>query len=467
MRVQRYNHVHFVGIGGYGMSAIARVLLDLGYTVSGSDVSQQELTEKLATRGANVFLGHVRNQVEGADAVVYNTMIAQDNVELVEARARGIPVLHRSEMLAQLMDNRQGVAITGAHGKTTTSSMIAYVMERSGLDPTFVIGGVVSNLGDNAKAGNGQYVVAEADESDASFLHYRPKIAVVTNVEADHLEHYDGKFSNLLTAYRTFIKQIPSDGLLVTSAEDGNVGSLLEEAQCPVVTFATVPGVSADYTATGIQLVDRGSICDVYEHGVRLGSLQLSLPGVHNIMNALAAIAVARHAGVDFDSIALALSEFHGAKRRFQVIADAAGVLVIDDYAHHPTEIRATIAAARAAERRIVAVFQPQRYTRTYFLFDAFAKAFHGADEVIIVDIFSPAGEKQIEGVSAERLVERIREDSNPRTQFIRTKEEVLEYLLETVHEGDLVLTMGAGDIWKVAYRLGDALRGEPMRALV
>jgi len=463
--VNRSEHVHFVGIGGYGMSAIARVMLDMGYRVSGSDVSSQELTKRLVEHGAEVYMGHKAHQVEGADVVVYSTALSQDNVELLEARERKIPVLHRSEMLARLMENRIGVAVTGAHGKTTTTSMIAFVMERCHLDPTFVIGGVVSNMGDNAKAGAGQYVVAEADESDGSFLHYRPQVAVVTNIEADHLEHYDGDFQNLKNAYSTFIQQIPSQGLCVMSAEDEHLIELRTLATCRVETYAIHQ--VADYQATRIQLIDRGSVCEVNYQGTRIGTLELALPGEHNIMNALAAIAVARSAGLEYAEIAAALLQFHGAKRRFQVISETADVLIIDDYAHHPTEIAATIAAAKATERRIVAVFQPQRYTRTFFLFDAFAGAFSGADEVVLTDIYSPAGEQQIEGVSAERLVEQIRRMSNPNARLLRTKDEVFSYLENSVKAGDLILTMGAGDIWQVAYRLSDAIGGREQQVYV
>jgi UDP-N-acetylmuramate--alanine ligase len=454
--VDQVRHVHFVGIGGYGMSAIARVMLDLGYEVSGSDVSSHELTRKLEGLGAKVYLGHRPEQVEGADLVVYSTALPRDNVELQAAQAKGIPVIHRSEMLARLMAERTGIAVTGAHGKTTTSSMIAYVLDRLGLDPTFIIGGVVNDLGDNAKAGRGPYLVAEADESDGSFLHYHPRIAVVTNVEPDHLEHYEGSFENLKRAYAQFISQVQEDGLLVLCADDPLLGELAARAACPVIRYGLHQ--DAEYRAEDIELLDRGSRCIVLHEGVHLGELRLALPGRHNILNALAAIAVARHLGLAFPDVARVLETFHGAKRRFQVVAEAGNVLVIDDYAHHPTEISATLAAARSTGRRIIAVFQPQRYTRTYFLFDQFARAFRDADEVVIADIYSPPGERRIENVSAERLAEAIATTSNPNVRFLRTKDEVFAYLLERVRPGDLVLTMGAGDIYQVAYRLADAL---------
>ncbi|WP_076345378.1 UDP-N-acetylmuramate--L-alanine ligase [Alicyclobacillus vulcanalis] len=458
-------HVHFVGIGGYGMSAIARVMLDLGYRVSGSDVSRHELTEKLASRGATVYYGHRPEHVDGADIVVHSTAVKQDNVELEAARARNIPVIHRSEMLARLMDDRVGIAVTGAHGKTTTTSMIAFAMEQNGLDPTFVVGGVVADLGDNAKAGQGPFVVAEADESDGSFLHYRPTIAVVTNVEADHLEHYDGKFENLVRAYETFIRQIPAEGLLVMSADDAKLRELKSAARCRVITYGFAE--DADITARSVNLGDRASRSDVFIRGDRVGTLQLALPGKHNVLNALAAIAVCMEVGLTFEAVAEALSRFHGAKRRFQVVADVGGVLIVDDYAHHPTEIRATIAAARSTGRRIVAVFQPQRYTRTFFLFEEFTKAFDEADEVILCDIYSPAGERKIDGVSAARLAGEIARTSNPNTRYLPTHDDVIAYLAQTVRPGDLVLTMGAGDVWKVAKGLANILQVPERQALV
>ncbi|MEO3947163.1 UDP-N-acetylmuramate--L-alanine ligase [Gorillibacterium sp. CAU 1737] len=459
--MNQLEHVHFIGIGGYGMSAIAKVMLEMGYEVSGSDLVQQELTEKLAAKGARVYIGHEADHVKGADLVVYSTALTKDNVEMREAEAQHIPVLHRSQMLARLMNERKGVAVAGAHGKTTTSSMMALVLEATGQDPTYIIGGEVMNLGSNAKAGKGDYVVAEADESDGSFLHYHPYLAVVLNIEADHLEHYDGKFENLKQAYHKFVSQVREDGKAVVCSDDPYVREMLPELAGKAITYGIEN--EADYTAHELQLGDRKSSFEVNHKGQSLGTIVLSVPGKHNVYNALATLIVSLEAGLTFDQVAAAIIDFRGAKRRFQVLGDTDGILVIDDYAHHPTEIQATISAAKATGKRIVAVFQPQRYTRTYFLFEQFSRAFPEADEVIITDIFSPAGEKQIEGITSAKLVELIRQNSNANVRHIPTKEGVLDHLKEHVESGDLVLTMGAGDIWKAADGLACWLRNKPV----
>lgn len=439
------------------MSAIARVMLEMGYTVTGSDVAAQELTEKLAAKGAKIYIGHTAEQVHGADMVVYSTALPTDNVERVEAMEQGIPVLHRSQMLARLLNERKGVAVAGAHGKTTTSSMIALVMEECGTDPTYIIGGEIMNVGTNAKAGKGEYVVAEADESDGSFLHYYPALSVVTNIEADHLENYGGDFERLKEAYVQFLNQTKEDGKAIVCGDDKIVRELLPRVNANIVTYGIEQ--TCDYTASDIVLGDRKVSFLVNHAGKQLGRVELSIPGKHNVVNALATVIVCLTAGIPFENIAGALAHFNGAKRRFQVLGEAEDILVIDDYAHHPTEIQATISAAKATGKRIVAVFQPQRYTRTFFLLDAFSKAFADADEVIITDIYSPAGEKQIEGVSSSKLVELIKQNSNAGARYIPTKEEVLKELSERVKPGDLVLTMGAGDIWKVGYALAKQIR--------
>ena len=439
------------------MSAIARVMLEMGYKVTGSDVASQELTEKLAAKGAQIYIGHTAEQVKGADLVVYSTALSKDNVERVAAEKLNIPVLHRAQMLARLLNERKGIAVAGAHGKTTTSSMIALVLEECGVDPTFIIGGEIMNVGTNAKAGQGDYVVAEADESDGSFLQYHPWLGVVLNIEADHLENYEGDFNHLKAAYVQFLSQIREDGSAVVCADDENIQAILPELKANVVTYGIQQ--AADYSARDLKLGDRHVSFTMYEGDKLLGMIELSVPGKHNVYNAMATVITCMKAGVPFEDIVKAIVKFNGAKRRFQVLGEANDILIIDDYAHHPTEIEATISAARATGKRIVAVFQPQRYSRTFFLLDAFSRAFSGADEVIITDIYSPAGEQQIEGISSAKLVELIVKNSNASARYLPTKEEVVADLKDRVQPGDLVLTMGAGDIWKAGAALAETLK--------
>lgn len=447
------------------MSAIARVMLEMGYKVTGSDVARQELTEKLAANGASIYIGHEPEHVKGADLVVYSTALSKDNVERKAAEALNIPVLHRSQMLARLMNAGKGIAVAGAHGKTTTSSMIALVMESCNADPTYIIGGEIVNVGTNAKAGKGEYVVAEADESDGSFLQYHPTLAIVTNIEPDHLENYDGDFGKLKAAYVQFLQQVKTGGKAIVCADDETVTELVPQVYqgtadpSQLVTYG-IDG-DADYKAGNIELGDRRVSFTMTYKGAPLGAIELSVPGRHNVYNAMATVITCLEAGLSFDEVAKAIRLFRGAKRRFQVLGEVNDILVIDDYAHHPTEIRATISAAKATGKRIVAVFQPQRYTRTFFLFEQFSRAFPEADEVIITDIYSPAGEQQIEGVHSHKLVELIKSNSNANTVYLPTKEEVLAYLTERVAPGDLVITMGAGDIWKVADSLAKSLKSK------
>jgi len=457
--------VHFIGIGGYGVSAIAKVMLEMGYKVTGSDVAMSALGQKLKDQGVDLKLGHHGDHIAGANLVVYSGAVAKDNPELVAAKEAGIPTLHRAEMLARLLNATNGIAVAGAHGKTTTSSMIALVMELTEQDPTYIIGGEIVNLGTNAKAGKGSYLVAEADESDGSFLQYYPAIAVVTNIEADHLENYDGDFENIKKAYVQFLKQVKPDGKAIVCIDDENVRELLPRvfgqyegaSSAQVITYGLKQ--PADYHATNIVEGDRCVSFELHHQEQSLGTFKLSVPGVHNVYNAIATIIAAHEAGVGYDDIRQALTQFAGAKRRFQVIADTKDMLVVDDYAHHPTEITATIAAAKATGKEITAVFQPQRFTRTYFLFDEFGKAFPEADHVIITDIYSPAGEQAIEGVSSEKLVSLIAENGQPNVEYIATKEQVLEKLKQSIAPGHIVITMGAGDIWKVAYELAEHIK--------
>ncbi|MBD1371789.1 UDP-N-acetylmuramate--L-alanine ligase [Hazenella sp. IB182357] len=450
-------HVHFIGIGGYGMSAIARVLLDLGMKVSGSDVAENVLVQKLMERGAQVTIGHHQSNIEGADIVVYSSSIDPENVEIVAARSNDIEVLHRSQMLARLLNNQIGIAVAGAHGKTTTSSMIAQTMEICGADPTYIIGGEVIGLKGNAKAGKSKYVVAEADESDGTFLEYFPHYAIVTNIEPDHLENYGGDFENLKKAYREFLSQVRTEGTAILCWDDAYVRDMAEEVRGNYITY----GIDhpADYRATEIQEKYREVSFTVMKDEQKLGEVRLQTNGRHNISNALAVVVVCLEIGLPFADIASSLYEFQGSKRRFQVIGEVNQVLVIDDYAHHPTEIRATLSGAKALNRPVKVVFQPQRYSRTHLLMEEFSCAFHDADEVMINTIYAPPGEKPIPGVSSERLTELIRKNSNHNARFIGTKEELIEYLRSDLQPGDVVITMGAGDIWRVAYQLVEALK--------
>lgn len=449
------------------MSAIARVMLEMGYKVTGSDVARQELTEKLAAKGADIYIGHQPEHVRGADLVVYSTALTSDNVERRAAEELNIPVLHRAQMLARLMNAGKGVAVAGAHGKTTTSSMIALVMEACKADPTYIIGGEIVNVGTNAKAGKGEYVVAEADESDGSFLQYQPAIAIVTNIEPDHLENYDGDFEKLKSAYVQFLRQVKEGGKAIVCADDENIRELLpriyagesDKEASQLVSYGIKE--ESQFRAENIVLGDRKVSFEMLNNGLPLGTIELSVPGLHNVYNAMATVITCLEAGLTFDDIKSAIKSFRGAKRRFQVLGEVNDILVIDDYAHHPTEIQATISAAKATGKRIIAIFQPQRYTRTFFLFEQFSRAFSEADQVIITDIYSPAGEKQIEGVSSGKLVELIRLNSHANAEYIATKEDVLDALKSRVVPGDLVITMGAGDIWKVADALARSLSPE------
>lgn len=458
-------HVHLVGIGGSGMSPIAKVLLEMGHHVSGSDLKGSSTTLNLEALGARVHLGHRAENVEGAELVVVSTAITENNPELLAARERGIPVVHRSDMLGALMKERYGIAVAGAHGKTTVTSMIALVLERAGLDPTVVIGGELNDIGGSAKYGRGAYLVAEADESDRSFLRYRPKVAVVTTIEADHLEYYDGTLAKMVATFAEFLEHLPPEGLAVLGVDDPRVRDLKEHLLRRTTTYA-LQG-EADYTARGITLAERGSTFDVHHRGVRLGSMNLVVPGRHNVANALATLGVAAELGIPFETVREHLAGFHGAKRRFQFIGEEGGVTVVDDYAHHPTEIQATLRAAREGwpDRRIVAVFQPHRYTRTHFLMEEFGKAFGYADAVVLGRIYSPPPDKPIPGVTAERLARLIEANDGRPVALIEDNRDIINYLARTVQPGDMVITMGAGDVWMVAEELVARLRQERVTA--
>lgn len=450
--MEHFGQVHFIGIGGSGMSAIARVLLEMGVKVSGSDLVQKEVTERLASMGARIYIGHGPENLAGADVVVYSTDIPQDNPELVAAKERGLSLYHRSHMLAQILNAKRGVAVAGAHGKTTTSSLIAVMMQHCGLDPTYLIGGEVVGLESNAHFGQGEFVVAEADESDRSFLAYHPSVAVVTNIEADHLENYEGDFSKLCQAYEQFLSQVKPEGLAVLNRDDPHLRELGRRLPVKTLWYA-LDEEEADLRIADIRAEALGTSGTVWYQGQMAGELRLHLPGRHNLSNAAAALLVGYQAGLDFEPMAQALSTFRGTKRRFEILGRAQDILVVDDYAHHPTEILATLQAAKSTGHRVVALFQPHRYTRTDDLKEEFGRAFGPADEVWIADIYSPKGD-QWRPISAEELVHRVRRSSNPNTFYGGDLTQLYQQVLPRLRPGDLVLTMGAGDIWKVGRQL-------------
>lgn len=456
--------VHFIAIGGYGMSGLAMVLLKAGIPVSGSDVAASDRTEKLRQAGADVHIGqHDAAYVNGADVVVYSTQVPNDNPELVAARQQGLRVMHRSELLAEFVNNGMGIAVAGTHGKTTTTSMLAHLLELGGLDPTVLVGGEVEVIGGTGKFGHGPHVVAEADESDRSFLRYYPAITVVTNVEAEHLEYWEGQFSKIVEGFRQFLSQVRPDGLAVLCGDDPTLVQLGREMQGrPGSAGVVFYGTTADcrWQARNIHVWEGGVAYDCIKDGQLLGEVRLPVPGRHNALNSLGALVIANHLGLPFERMREILGGFGNAKRRFQVWANVGGVKVVDDYAHHPTEIQATLSAARDhTNRRVVAVFQPQRYSRTHWLMNEFATAFGNADVLVLTKIYSPPGEQPIPGVSAEALAERIEANTGRKVVLETDKQAILALLLDTVEPGDTVLTMGAGDIWTVARDLARELR--------
>ncbi len=449
--------IHFIGIGGAGMSGLAKVLLDLGFDVRGSDINSTPVTERLHARGATIYNGHAGVNIGDAELVVYSTAISTENNELLAAREKGVPVIHRADLLGLLMKRQKGLAVSGAHGKTTTSAMLALVLEKCQQDPTILIGGELTDIGGNAKFGRGTFLVAEADESDKSFLKLWPYLSIVTNIEDDHLDHY-GSIKEIVNAFRQFIKKIPADGTAVLCFDDEQVRSIAADCAGQVVSYA-LDNPIADYIMHNIQVDASGSTGEVYFKGQQLGRLTLAVPGRHNLANALAVVAACRNIGLSFREVAECLRCFKGAGRRYQLVGREKGITVIDDYAHHPTEIAATLRAARQVHPgRVIAVFQPHRYTRTKLLCKRFGTCFVDADLVVINDIYS-AGEKPIAGVSAQLIVDAIHDNKGERPLQLSTGGETVNYLVEVLQEGDLVLTMGAGDVWKTGVELVNRLK--------
>ncbi len=444
---RKIQKIHFVGIGGIGMSGIAELLLNLGYQVSGSDLRHSPVTDRLESLGGTIRIGHSASNIEGTNVVVISSAVRPDNPEVIEAKRLQIPVIPRAEMLAELMRLKYAVAIAGSHGKTTTTSMIATVLVSGGFDPTAVIGGRLNAFGSNAKLGKGEFLVAEADESDGSFLKLTPAIAVVTNIDREHLDHY-ADLGEIQKAFVAFVNKVPFYGAAVLCLDDPNVQAIIPQIERRIVTYGT--SNQADLVASHIEYKDFGATCQVRYKGNLLGTLQLRIPGKHGILNSLAAVATGLELEIPFEKIAAALASFQNADRRFQIKGKKNDILVVDDYGHHPTEIVATLSAAHnASDRRIVAVFQPHRYTRTQALAEDFGRAFYHADVLLVLPIYA-AGEEPIPGVTAAGLVEQIKEFGHRDVCYVPDFAGAHQVLKEKLQDGDLLLTLGAGDVWKV-----------------
>lgn len=452
--------IHFVGIGGAGMSAIAKVLLEKGYQVSGSDIAKSETVRKLELGGAKIVIGHSRDAINGAEAIVVSTAIPQTNPEVCEARDRGLPIFHRSDIVTTLMAEKAGIAVAGAHGKTTTTSMIAVVLEQCGVDPTVIIGGELDLLGGNAKYGKGDYLVAEADESDGTFLTLTPQFAVITNIENDHMDFYKS-MDNILLAFEKFLLKLPqSNGVGILCFDNAHIRDIAAGLQRKYISYAVEH--EAEYMAKNIRTQGMLTMYDVY-HGVELlGNICLHVPGIHNVSNSLAAVVLGLQVGLPFSAIAESLVDFNGAKRRFQTKAKINNIWIVDDYAHHPTEIQTTLAAARQTNpERLICVFQPHRYTRTQFLQREFGSCFTAADILILTDIYS-AGEQPIAGVNGQTLVTEVEHQTGKKAIYIQEKDSIVHYLREIAAPGDLIITMGAGNIYRTGEQLAELLAEQP-----
>jgi UDP-N-acetylmuramate--alanine ligase len=447
----KVKNIHFVGIGGSGMSGIAEVLLNLGYTVSGSDLGSNAATERLAQLGARVTRGHAAGNVEGADAVVTSTAVRGDNPEVLAARARRIPIVPRAMMLAELMRLKNGIAIAGTHGKTTTTSLVASVLAQGGLDPTFVIGGRLTSAGANAKLGSGDFIVAEADESDASFLNLSPVIEVITNIDADHMETYDHSFAKLKQSFIEFTNRLPFYGVAILCIDDANVREIMPFISKPVITYGFHP--EAQVRAVDARAVDGHMRFTVMQQGYAAMDISLNQPGMHNVQNACAVIAIARELGVADSATQKAMTEFHGVGRRFTRYGDVtlpSGVrfTLVDDYGHHPVETAATLAAARGAYpgRRLVLAFQPHRYTRTRDLFEDFVKVLSSADALVLGEVYA-AGEQPIVAADGRSLAHALRVLGKVDPVFVEDIADMSATIADVVRDGDVVITMGAGSI--------------------
>jgi len=449
---RRDTRIHFVGIGGIGMSGIAEVLVNLGYAVSGSDQKESDSTRRLGQLGAAISVGHHAQHVGAADVVVISSAVPPTNPEVVEARRRGVPVIPRAEMLAELMRMKYGIAVAGSHGKTTTTSLVATVLHAAGLDPTAVIGGKLPSLGSNARLGQGEFLVAEADESDGSFMKLTPTVAVVTNIDAEHLDHY-GTIEELRRTFLDFINKVPFYGLGILCLDHPVVQGLLPLVQKRFVTYGLSP--HADFRAVDLTFDGLCSRFVAVARGKALGPVELAMPGRHNVLNSLAVLAVTDFLGIDFGVYQRALASFSGVGRRFTVRGTAGGVMVVDDYGHHPAEISATLDGARSGfpNHRLVVAFQPHRYTRTRDLLADFARAFNQAEEVVVCDIYA-AGEEPIDGISSARLVEEMRLSGHKGARYVPRRADVASAIGPELRPNDIFITLGAGDVWMVGEEI-------------
>ncbi len=451
----RIRSIHFIGIGGIGRSGIAEVLLAHGFEVSGSDLASGETTKRLAGLGAAIHVGHAADQVQDADVVVFSSAVSPENPEVVEARRRGVPVIPRAEMLAELMRLQDGIAIAGSHGKTTTTSLVATVLRAAELDPTVIIGGKLNVLGSGAARGKGELLVAEADESDGSFLHLTPAISVITNIDPEHLDHY-GDHEAVKEAFVDFANRVPFYGLVVACLDHPHVQDVLPRIDKRVATYGLA--AQADYCARDLQVAGLSTRFELVRRGEPVGRCEVRMPGVHNVLNALATLAVADELGVDFDTARQALATFAGVQRRFTVLGEADGVTVVDDYGHHPAEVEVTLEAAqRAYGRRVLVAFQPHRYSRTHHLFDELTRAFNRADVLLVTDVYA-AGEQPIEGADAASLVAAIRAHGHRHVSHVPEQADLIPALMDEARPGDVVITLGAGSITRTGPALLDAL---------
>jgi UDP-N-acetylmuramate--alanine ligase len=451
----RTNRIHFIGVGGVGMSGIAEVLLNMGYQVSGSDLRSGEATERLVQLGGRIFTGHAASNIEGAQVVVFSSAVPAENPELAAARELGLPVIGRAEMLAELMRMKYGIAVGGAHGKTTTTSMIAAVLARGGLDPTVVVGGRLHALGSNSRLGHGQFLVAEADESDGSFLRLNPAVAVITNIDREHMDHYVD-FEAVLQAFVYFANRVPFYGVTVLCADDPQVRKIVPRITKRTLFYGTLP--ETEVRGSDVRLKPHGARFLVHAFGREMGEVEIQVPGRHNVLNALAAVAVGIEIGVGFGHIAESLAGFRGVSRRFETRGEVGGVRVVDDYGHHPTEIRATLSAARGLGGRVLVVFQPHRFTRTATLREEFGAAWGDADRAWVLDIY-PAGEKPLPGVTGRTVVEAAHAAGARHLSFAASAAEAVAAVAAEARAGDVVLTLGAGDVGKLGDEILKRLR--------